>query len=47
MYLGASTLEEAEKELEEFSTKWGKRYPHVVKNWETNWEHLQHFSDIH
>jgi len=36
MYLGASTLEEAEKELEGFSTKWGKRYPHVVKSWETN-----------
>ena len=40
---GASTLEEAEKELEGFSAKWGKKYPHVVKSWETNWEALTAF----
>jgi len=43
MCLGVSTLEEAEKELEEFSAKWGKKYPHVVKSWETNWEALTTF----
>jgi len=37
MWLGLSTLEEA-KELKEFSEKWGKKYSHVVKSWETNWE---------
>ena len=36
-------MEEAKKELEEFSTKWGKKYPHVVKSWETNWEALTAF----
>jgi len=25
-------LEEAKKELKEFSKKWGKKYPHVVKS---------------
>ena len=43
MYPGVSTLEEAKKELEEFSAKWGKKYPHVVKSWETNWEALTTF----
>ena len=26
-----------------FSAKWGKKYPHVVKSWETNWEALTAF----
>jgi len=32
MYFGASTLEEINKELEEFPKKWNKKYPHVVKS---------------
>jgi len=43
MYFGSSILEEAEKESEGFSTKWGKKYPHVVKSWETNWKALTAF----
>jgi len=43
MCLGASTLEETEKKLEGFSAKWGKKYPHIVKSWETNWEALTAF----
>ena len=47
MYFGVSTLEEAKNELEEFSKKWGKKYPHIVKSWKTNWEALTAFLDIH
>jgi len=32
MYPGASTLEEAEKGLGEFSKKCGKKYPHIVES---------------
>lgn len=31
-------------ELERFSEKWQKRYPHAVKSWQVNWEALsQHY----
>jgi transposase-like protein len=40
---GAPTLEVAEKEFEEFSVKWGEKYPHVVKSWRVNWEALTAF----
>ena len=43
MCLEAFTLEEAEKKLEEFSAKQGKKYPHVVKSQETNWNTLTAF----
>jgi len=36
----AATLDEAEYQLEEFEKKWVSKYPHVVKNWRTNWEEL-------
>ncbi len=40
---GAPTLELAEKEFEDFSAKWGDRYPHVIKSWRKNWEALTTF----
>ena len=40
---GAPTLEVAEREFEDFSAKWGEKYPHVVKSWEANWEALTTF----
>jgi len=47
MYPGASTSEEVKKKLEEFPKKLGKKYPYVVKSWETNWETFIVFLDIH
>jgi len=40
---GAPTLEVARQEFEGFSAKWGEKYPHVVRSWETNWELLTTF----
>ncbi len=40
---GASTLEVAEREFEEFSAKWGGKYPHVVKSWKENWKGITTF----
>lgn len=40
---GAPTLEVAEREFKEFSSKWGEKYPHVVRSWEANWEALTTF----
>ncbi|CUH97887.1 hypothetical protein P22_4040 [Propionispora sp. 2/2-37] len=37
---GAPTLDDAEYRLEEFREKWGKKYPQIVKSWETNWAEL-------
>jgi len=34
------TAKEAEKNLEEFATKWDRRYPMISKNWRTNWERV-------
>lgn len=33
----ALTLEEAERRLAEFESKWGGRYPLIVKSWRTSW----------
>lgn len=33
----APTLEAAERQLEEFATQWGQRYPMIVKSWRANW----------
>lgn len=40
---GASTLEEAELEMDRFEAKWLSRYPHVIKSWRSNWDTLTSF----
>ena len=40
---GASTLEAAKEAFEEFRSRWGDKYPHVVKSWEVNWDALMAF----
>lgn len=37
---GAPTLEDAEYRLEEFRDKWDKKYPQILKSWDTNWAEL-------
>lgn len=37
------TLDEAEFAFEEFKEKWGKKYPVIIKSWETNWAELTAF----
>jgi len=37
---GAPTLEAAEYALEEFRDKWGKKYPQILKSWDSNWTEL-------
>lgn len=32
--------------LETLETKWGKKYPHAIKSWKTNWQELSHFLDF-
>ena len=39
----ASTQEQAEVALVELRAKWGEKYPHVVKSWESNWPELSPF----
>ena len=39
----ATTLDEAENALLEFSERWRKQYPSCVKRWEENWEVLSTF----
>src|SRR5215469_1866750 len=34
------TAKEAEKNLEEFATKWDRRYPMISKSWRTKWERV-------
>ena len=29
--------------FEEFSQKWGKKYPYAIRSWETNWDELMTF----
>lgn len=35
--------EQALTALEEFSDKWGKKYPYPIKSWESNWDELLTF----
>ena len=37
---GAPTLDDAEYRLEEFREKWGRKYPQILKSWDTNWAEL-------
>jgi putative transposase len=32
--------------LEVLETTWGKKYPHAIKSWKTNWQELSHFFDF-
>jgi putative transposase len=34
------TLDDAEYWLEEFREAWGKKYPQILKSWDTNWTEL-------
>lgn len=36
----APSLEDAEYRLEEFREKWNKKYPQILKSWDTNWAEL-------
>jgi putative transposase len=35
--------EQALMAFEEFSEKWGKKYPYSIKSWENNWDELMTF----
>ena len=39
----APSQEQSKKMLEEFSNKWGRKYPHTVKSWQVNWDRLTNF----
>jgi putative transposase len=32
--------------LEVLEAAWGKKYPHAIKSWKTNWQDLSHFFDF-
>ena len=32
--------------LEVLESTWGKKYPHAIKSWKTNWQELSHFFDF-
>jgi len=36
----APTLQEAERQLEEFARQWSTRYPLIARSWQSNWEHI-------
>lgn len=40
---GTVSKEAAETELDSLETKWGDRYPIVIKSWRDNWERLTEF----
>jgi transposase-like protein len=42
---GASTKELAVQALDQLENSWGKKYPHAIKSWKTNWDNLTHFFD--
>jgi len=37
---GAPSMDDAEYRLEEFREKWDKKYPQILKSWESNWAEL-------
>ena len=39
----ASNIDQAERALEVFEDKWGKKYPAMIKSWKRNWEGLTSF----
>ena len=42
---GAKTLQLAAANMDAFEKKWISRYPHVVKQWRTNWDSLTTYFD--
>src|SRR6187402_1272612 len=42
----AANKELAWAALENLETTWGKKYPHAIKSWKTNWQELSHFFDF-
>ncbi|WP_286241209.1 IS256 family transposase [Neptuniibacter halophilus] len=41
----ASTLDAAERALDEFAVKWGDEHPTISRSWRANWERLSVFFD--
>jgi len=39
----ATSRDLAEQRLTELDEKWGKKYPAVIKSWQSNWEHLSQY----
>ncbi len=46
MIYRAATEPQARLELEAFASKWGSKYPSIVKLWESNWETLTPFFEF-
>lgn len=42
---GAPNKELAIQALDQLDERWGKKYPHAIKSWKTNWDNLTHFFD--
>lgn len=42
----AASRELAWEALENLEIKWGKKYPHAIKSWKSNWTALSHFFDF-
>lgn len=42
----AASKELAWDALENLEATWGKKYPHAIKSWKTNWTDLSHFFDF-
>ena len=42
----AASRELAWEALENLEVKWGKKYPHAIKSWKSNWTALSHFFDF-
>lgn len=42
---GAPNKELAIQALDQLDERWGKKYPHAIKSWRTNWDNLSHFFD--
>lgn len=42
---GAPNKELALQALQNLESIWGKKYPHAIRSWKTNWDNLTHFFD--
>lgn len=42
----AASKDLAWESLENLEATWGKKYPHAIKSWKTNWTDLSHFFDF-
>jgi transposase-like protein len=42
----AASKDLAWEALENLESIWGKKYPHAIKSWKTNWTELSHFFDF-